>query len=525
MPGKAATLAIKIVGDASSGIKALDDTDSRVGSFLSGGIGKVAGVVAGAFAVDKVVEFGKASFDAASNLEQMQGSLDAVFGSLGDSRVQMTKWSLDADKAVGLSSAAYDQVASVIGSQLKNAGTPMDELAGKTNNLIQQGADMSAVFGGSAADAVDALSSVLKGEYDPIEKYGVSLNATSIAAELASRGQDKLTGAALKQAQTQAALDIVTRQTAQTQGQFAAQSGTAAEKSQQLGAWFDNLQAKVGSYLLPAFVSITDFISTKVGPTLDKLTSDGGPLGNMLGSIGDVIVNQVVPGAEGLYDSLAPKLVPILETTGRIVRDDVVPVLGTLGKFVRDDLIPIIENIAGPALGGLNSAWHSIEDALERNKGKFSELYDNIKPFLTFLKNDVAPFVGGTLKLGFEAAGEVLGKLIDSIAWILDKGSKVVGFLGNLFGAGQGAAGRAPARSSQLFGAAPGSSTLRGASAGGFGGGGAPVVVAADTTPATVINITVNGAIDPDSVADQIAGLLDRRARRTGQLVAAGRFA
>lgn len=512
MANKATTLAIKIVGDASSGIRALDDTDSRVGSFLSGGIGKVAGVVGAAFAVDKIVDFGKATFDAASNLEQMEGSLQAVFGGASQ---QMTQFSEQADKAVGLSSAAYDQVASVIGSQLKNAGVPMDQLAGKTNNLIKQGADMSAVFGGSAADAVDALSSVLKGEFDPIERYGVSLNQTTLNAELAARGQSNLTGAALKQAQVQAALDLVTKQTAATQGQFAAQSGTAAEKSQQLGAWFDNLEAKIGSYLLPTFVAVTDFISNKVAPTIEALTDDTGPLGNIMGEVGDFISEKLIPAASNLYDQLAPKVLPILSSMGRIVRDDVVPVIRTFSSFLTDYLIPIIGRVAGPILEGLNSAWHAIADAIERNRDKFSKLYDNIKPFLDFLKNDVAPFVGGTLKLGFEALGKVLGPIIDSIAWVLEKGSAVVGFIGKLFGASSAAGGRAPTRGAALFGAAPGGA-LRAAGTSTLGGGAGPVAVVEGSTPQTVVYITVQGALDPVSVADQIRQILDGRDVRTG---------
>jgi hypothetical protein len=50
---------------------------------------------------------------------------------------------------------------------------------------------MAAVFGGTAADAVDALSSALKGEMDPIERYGVTLNQAAIDAQKAADGNAK----------------------------------------------------------------------------------------------------------------------------------------------------------------------------------------------------------------------------------------------------------------------------------------------------------------------------------------------
>jgi hypothetical protein len=61
------------------------------------------------------------------------------------------------------------------------------------------------------------------------------------------------------------------------------------------------------------------------------------------------------------------------------------------------------------------------------------------------------------------------------------------------------------------------------AAASSIGGGGGPspaaggLAVAGDT-----YNITVTGALDPQAVADQIAGLLDKRARRTGRSFAVG---
>ena len=67
-------------------------------------------------------------------------------------------------------------------------------VADKTGEMIQLGADLAAQFGGSSADAVAALSSALRGEADPAEKYGLALSQTAINAELMAKGQSKLTG-------------------------------------------------------------------------------------------------------------------------------------------------------------------------------------------------------------------------------------------------------------------------------------------------------------------------------------------
>lgn len=522
--GRGAVLSLKITGDPSGGKAALNELDGHAGLF-GDKLGKVAAIAGGVFAVGKVVEFGKATFDAASNLEQMDGSIQAVFGKAQE---QMFQFAETADKTVGLSSAAYEQIASVIGSQLKNAGIPMDQLAGKTNDLVKKGADMSAVFGGTAADAVDALSSVLKGEFDPIEKYGVSLNQTTINAALAAKGQSHLTGVALKQAQVTAALDIVTKQTAQTHGQFAAQSGTAAEKSQQLSAWFDNLKATIGSYLLPVFVGLVDFFSTKVGPALDKLTSDTGPLGNVLGQVADFVSIQLIPALSSLWNELAPKVIPIVHQLGHVITAIVIPAFKGAWLYVKTYLIPIFKSILGPVIEGISTYFHKASEAVERNKGKFVAIYEKVKPFLEFMRDKVAPVIGTLLKGAFELLGDAIGPVVDTITWILDKAGAVIGFIGKIgsFIAGSGSGGGGGAsRGASLFGATAGGGGLRATSSLGGSGtspsaavGGLTAVQAGDT-----YNITVNGALDPAAVADQIGRLLDARARRTGTRIAVAR--
>src|SRR5699024_9790316 len=95
----------------------------------------------------------------------------------------------------GLTKNEFNELGTLMGAQLKNGGTAMDELAPKTNELIGLGADLSSMFGGDTKQAVEALSSALKGERDPIERYGVTLKQASIDAKAAELGFDKVNGA------------------------------------------------------------------------------------------------------------------------------------------------------------------------------------------------------------------------------------------------------------------------------------------------------------------------------------------
>lgn len=494
-------LALKITGDASGAKRAFHDAEGSAGGFGK----KMAGVAAGAAAaLGAVAAVGMAAFESASNLEQQAGAVDAIFGK---NAAKMHGYAKQAATTVGLAQSEYSELASVLGAQLSNAGFEGDKLTGTVNGLVEKGADLAAQFGGSTADAVSALSSILKGETDPIERYGISLKQSDINARLAAQGQDELTGQALKNATAQAALALVTEQSKTAQGAFARESDTAAGKMATLSAMWENGKAALGAGLLPVFVTAANFLTDKVIPTWQRLTAAGGPLRIMFDQVSAFVRGQLIPAVAGLARELGPKLIPVFQSAGRIVTNFVVPAFMAIWKIVQQYVVPILRSVLSPALDGLQKLWGSLEDALERNRGKFSGLLDNVRPLLNFLKNTVAPFIGGALKWAFENLGGVIGGVVDAIAWVLDKASAIGGFVGRLGSSMFGAAPApvAAAGGGGVFGAAPG--VARFGAAGGAGGGGrsAGVTVAA---AAPVVNITINGAVDRVGTARQIRELL-----------------
>ena len=200
--------------------------------------------------ISSAVDLGTEMLNQASALQQSTGAVSAVFGQHASEVEASAKKAAD---AVGLSANAYQELATVIGSQLKNGGTPLDQIAGKTDKLIQLGADLAATYGGSVADAVDSVSSLLRGERDPIEKYGVSINQATINAWELANGLDGATGSAKTAADQQAALALLYDQTAAAQGSFASESDTLAGAQQRLNAKWEDAQAALGEGLLPLF--------------------------------------------------------------------------------------------------------------------------------------------------------------------------------------------------------------------------------------------------------------------------------
>ena len=217
-------------------------------------------------ALGGLTALGKGAADYAADAEQSYGAAESIFENHAQKINDLSKSAAD---SVGLSGNAYREQASYIGAMLKNQGVPMDELADKSADLVKMGADLAATFGGPTEDAVQALGATLRGETDPIERYGVSIKQADINAKMAEMGMSGLTGEAEKQAKTQALLALLTEQTGSAQGQFGRETDTAAHKVQVAKAHMDNMKEALGTALLPILGAVSDAMG-KVAQAAEK---------------------------------------------------------------------------------------------------------------------------------------------------------------------------------------------------------------------------------------------------------------
>lgn len=197
--------------------------------------------------------------NSASRLEQSGGAIDTVFGKNADA---VKAWAKAADQSVGLSESAYGELAAGIGAQLNNLGTPLDQVAGKTNDLIGIGADLAATYGGTTADAVAALGSALRGETDPIEKYGIAIKQATIEAKVGKGNLKGMTDEQAKQAKTAATLSLITEQAGGALGAFARESDTAAGQQQRAAAAMEDTSATLGAVFLPVMAAAAKALAT-----------------------------------------------------------------------------------------------------------------------------------------------------------------------------------------------------------------------------------------------------------------------
>jgi hypothetical protein len=206
-------------------------------------------------------------------------------------------------------------------------------------------------------------------------------------------------------------------------------------------------------------------------------------------------------------------------------------------SFITEFVIPAISAFLTPVIDGLRSAFEKVTTKLTENEEKLKPLIALFKTVAAFVRDYLAPVIGTQLKFAFTTLGTALGIIIDTFATLVDTVNKaynaikkladfikenpsilsgptgIAGFgLQKLFGGGRAMGGPVNAgttymvgeRGPELFtpntnGTIIPNNRLGGGSATG-----------------TVINLTVNGAIDSESTARQIVRILnDSQARGT----------
>ena len=253
-----AILTVRILGEAKDAVNAIGDVGKatdQAGKKSDDFKSKMNKLSVGAAAVAAaLIAMGKKCAEAAEQFEESSHGMEKVFGTASDT---VANYAQKAAQAMGLSSSAYDDMASTMGEKLQNLGFNQDQAADTTQELMQRAADLAAMLGGSTEDAVTALSSAMSGQYKSAKNLGIIIDATTVKNWEAANGMSGLTGEAKKTADAQAALAIIMQQSSNAAGSFADESTTATGAQEIATASWENAKATLGEALLPTIAAFT----------------------------------------------------------------------------------------------------------------------------------------------------------------------------------------------------------------------------------------------------------------------------
>ena len=412
---------------------------------------------------DKVGDFGKkaglafAAAGAAAAAYAGKLAIDGVKAAIEDAAAQQ-KLALTLKNVTGATEAQISATEDYITKTSMAFGVTDDELRPSIERLARATGDL---------EEAQKLQTVA---IDVAAGSGKSLEAVTNAMAKAAEGNTgalaKL-GIGLTAAQLKTmSLDDITAKLADTfENQAAAKADTFQGKLTRLQIAFDEGKETVGAFILTA---ITPLVET--------------------------IVNKVVPAIQDFTENIGDKLQPVL-------------------RFIQ------------PILNGLKSAFDSVRGSIQRNNEDLQPFFNLMVNIGEFARDVLAPILGKTLGGAFRLLGGILSEIIDQFAnlvslitniynrikGIIDAVKGVTGSIGGFFsGASMSTASMASTSQTAMISAAPSVAV--------------PYVPLADESDERMrrfaagrtTSITVNGAIDPESTARQIVGLLnDSSARGT----------
>ncbi len=394
--------------------KGLRRVEGRLGG-LKSVVTKLGAAIAGAFAVGRVIQFGKESVDAARELSDAMTGLQSIMDGQGRSFSRAQKF-IEAYTADGLVPAtnainAYKNLA----------------LRGYDDSQIQQvmtALKDSAAFGRQASysmgEAVQSATEGLKNENSIlVDNAGVTKNVAKMWEEYAASigtTANNLT----QQQKIQAEVNGILEESRYQAGDAAKVAGTFSGQLMQLSFHFNNLKVAVGNAIIPVAQKVLPVINTIIAALTRLANAFAAVMGAIFGKAtvqGSALAqqNDAVAGSAAAGAAAEEKLAGSTKAAGKAAKN-------ALGSF--DELNVLQQETAsagGGAAGGAGggasapvSAELQVEDTLSP---RLQAIVDKVQELLAPLRDiNFEPLAAAFARLK-EAAAPLTQTLFAGLEW------------------------------------------------------------------------------------------------------------
>jgi len=350
---------------------------------------------------------------AASDLNETISKVGVVFGSAaGD----ITTFAKTAKTNIGQSQQAALDAAATFGVFGKSAGLTGKNLSAFSLRMVGLTSDMASFSNTTPEEAIEAVGAALRGESEPIRRYGVLLDDATLRQAAFRLGLIKSTKQALTPAnKVLAAQAEILRQTKDAQGDFARTAGGAANQQRILNAQIADAKTKLGSFLLPAWQSLLTLLNKKVVPFVEK---------------------KVIPAVQRMAQTFKRDVAPVLVQFGQFIGKNVLPNLRAFAQYLHDKLGPVVADIFGRLKRDVPPLFEKIRQAIADNRPQLQALFDAVKTVFEFLVAKIGPALSFLFKwwgILFSVLITVVGGLVRAFFAIKSAVSTAVNWIKERF--------------------------------------------------------------------------------------------
>lgn len=267
-----------------NGVSAIKKSFNGLGSAVK----KIGLLIGGAFAVGKLVQFGKECTKLGSDLNEVQSVVNVVFPNMTE---KVDEFSKKAAKTAGLSETMAKKYVGLFGSMAKQFNFTESQAYDMSTQLTQLAGDVASFYNISQDLAYIKLKSVFSGETETLKDIGVVMTQNALDEYALANGYGKTTSAMTEQEKVALRLAFVQKQLSAASGDFIRTSDNWANQVRVMQLQLQSLKATVGQGLINLFTPVLKVINILLG----KLAT----LANAFKSFTELITGKKSSGQTG----------------------------------------------------------------------------------------------------------------------------------------------------------------------------------------------------------------------------------
>lgn len=219
-------------------------------------------LVGSAFAVGKLIQFGKESIELGSNLSEVQNVVDVTFTTMSD---KVNEFAKNAMTSAGLSETMAKQYVGTFGAMSKSFGFSESQAYDMSTALTQLTGDVASFYNISQDLAYIKLKSVFTGETETLKDLGVVMTQSALDQYALANGYGKTTSEMTEQEKVALRLAFVQKQLSAASGDFIRTSDSWANQVRVMQLQLQSLKATVGQGLINIFTPVLKVINILLG--------------------------------------------------------------------------------------------------------------------------------------------------------------------------------------------------------------------------------------------------------------------
>jgi hypothetical protein len=241
-----------------NGVSAIKQSFNGLGSAVK----KIGLLIGGAFAVGKLVQFGKECVELGSDLTEVQNVVDVTFTTMSD---KVNEFAKNAMVSAGLSETMAKRYVGTFGAMSKSFGFSESQAYDMSTALTQLTGDVASFYNISQDLAYIKLKSVFTGETETLKDLGVVMTQSALDQYALANGYGKTTSEMTEQEKVALRLAFVQKQLSAASGDFIRTSDSWANQVRVMQLQLQSLKATVGQGLINIFTPVLKIINILLG--------------------------------------------------------------------------------------------------------------------------------------------------------------------------------------------------------------------------------------------------------------------